>query len=143
MQTGRNESCPCGSGKKFKNCCIGEAKRRAARGPVFLIAALGALAIAGILPTLMGEKQPQQSQQLTAPATSTAGKVWSAEHGHWHDAAAPAGTPSPIQASTVPVRPATTSVPVNAPKPQPGPAPEGKVWSAEHGHWHDVAAPKK
>ena len=23
MSTGRNESCPCGSGKKYKNCCLG------------------------------------------------------------------------------------------------------------------------
>ena len=22
MNTGRNDLCPCGSGKKFKNCCI-------------------------------------------------------------------------------------------------------------------------
>jgi hypothetical protein len=22
--------------------------------------------------------------------------------------------------------------------PQPGPAPPGKVWSTEHGHWHDA-----
>jgi len=22
-KTGRNESCPCGSGKKYKKCCIG------------------------------------------------------------------------------------------------------------------------
>jgi len=23
-KVGRNESCPCGSGKKFKRCCIGK-----------------------------------------------------------------------------------------------------------------------
>ncbi|WP_410176559.1 SEC-C metal-binding domain-containing protein [Sedimentibacter saalensis] len=22
MKTGRNESCPCGSGKKYKYCCL-------------------------------------------------------------------------------------------------------------------------
>ena len=22
IKTGRNESCPCGSGKKYKNCCL-------------------------------------------------------------------------------------------------------------------------
>jgi hypothetical protein len=31
--TGRNDPCPCGSGKKYKQCCLGkdEAKERAAR----------------------------------------------------------------------------------------------------------------
>jgi uncharacterized protein YecA (UPF0149 family) len=24
MKIGRNESCPCGSGKKFKKCCLGK-----------------------------------------------------------------------------------------------------------------------
>ena len=27
MKTGRNDPCPCGSGKKFKKCCIGEASQ--------------------------------------------------------------------------------------------------------------------
>ncbi len=26
---GRNDPCPCGSGKKFKKCCLGESDRRA------------------------------------------------------------------------------------------------------------------
>jgi hypothetical protein len=30
MTTGRNDPCPCGSGKKFKKCCL--AKGRAAGG---------------------------------------------------------------------------------------------------------------
>ncbi|HNY18141.1 MAG TPA: SEC-C metal-binding domain-containing protein, partial [Treponemataceae bacterium] len=24
MKTGRNDPCPCGSGKKYKNCCLGK-----------------------------------------------------------------------------------------------------------------------
>ncbi|MEE8111496.1 MAG: hypothetical protein V3T54_02065, partial [Acidobacteriota bacterium] len=49
-----------------------------------------------------------------------AGKVWSEEHGHWHDA--------PVGALNT-----------RTPGPQPaGPAPEGKVWSEVHGHWHDA-----
>jgi len=51
-----------------------------------------------------------------------AGKVWSAEHGHWHDAAATNANGEQIF----------------TPKPQPpGLPPPGKVWSYEHGHWHD------
>jgi hypothetical protein len=29
MKTGRNDSCPCGSGKKFKKCCLGKPHRSA------------------------------------------------------------------------------------------------------------------
>ena len=58
------------------------------------------------------------------PSISSAppGKVWSEEHGHWHDI-----NPAP----TVPQQN------LNIPRPK-GPAPEGKVWSEEHGHWHDI-----
>src|SRR5437870_4789950 len=26
MKTGRNDPCPCGSGKKYKNCCLGKGR---------------------------------------------------------------------------------------------------------------------
>ena len=32
-KVGRNDPCPCGSGKKFKNCCIGKAKPASPRSP--------------------------------------------------------------------------------------------------------------
>jgi hypothetical protein len=69
------------------------------------------------------------------PGPAPPGKVWSTEHGHWHDAA-PAQ--SPIRIDQTPRAPVTQTV-ANVPQP-PGPVPPGKVWSKEHGHWHD--APK-
>ncbi len=48
------------------------------------------------------------------------GKIWSAEHGHWHDA------PFTTGATQVPL----TQSPASG---TPGP---GMVWSEEHGHWH-------
>ena len=33
MKTGRNEPCPCGSGKKFKKCCLNATKLGARRAP--------------------------------------------------------------------------------------------------------------
>ncbi len=33
MKTGRNDPCPCGSGKKFKKCCLGKTPRSAALSP--------------------------------------------------------------------------------------------------------------
>jgi hypothetical protein len=65
------------------------------------------------------------------PGPAPKGKVWSPEHGHWHDAPGAQATTNPAgQPAGQTARPLT---------PQPdGPAPEGKVWSAEHGHWHDA-----
>lgn len=85
------------------------------------------------------------------------GAVWSAEHGHWHDPnATPAESPVKIEAVSggggVNVDGGKISIDMNeiareraqmtgGTPPPPGPAPEGKVWSTEHGHWHEVSAP--
>jgi hypothetical protein len=67
--------------------------------------------------------------------------VWSAEHGHWHDITNPASSikveQSPALKSKVPLTTVVTPVGENIPQP-PGPVPPGKVWSPEHGHWHDA-----
>lgn len=123
MNPGRNEPCPCGSGKKYKNCCNVKA------GPVSrhksLVLAAGVLVIGGgiwlgqaFLSSDSGSSRSTQPEGAAPP-----GKVWSAEHGHYHDAATGRSLPEPGQAGT--------SQPEGA-------APAGKVWSAEHGHYHDA-----
>jgi len=73
-QVGRNEPCPCGSGRKFKQCC--ESKRQSMSLPmrVALIAAAG-LVIAGIV---LGVSS------FSTESGAGAGRVWSMEHGHYH-----------------------------------------------------------
>ncbi|HYK05377.1 MAG TPA: SEC-C metal-binding domain-containing protein [Thermoanaerobaculia bacterium] len=139
METGRNDACPCGSGKKFKNCCIGEAKRRSSRGLMFLIAAIALIAAAGVVPQMLEGDQPKRTPVPAASRSAGgAGKVWSPEHNHWHDAATPAATPASVPARPITPPPAQQTF---TPKPQPpGPVPARKVWSTEHGHWHDVNA---
>jgi hypothetical protein len=73
-KTGRNDLCPCGSGRKYKKCC--EAKQRDSRGRTMLMVVGGALAaalIAGIA-------------SFTGERASGPTRVWSPEHGHDHDA---------------------------------------------------------
>ena len=108
MAVGRNERCPCGSGHKYKNCCA--RVERTIFSPAALVLAL--LVVIGLSVTI--------TAMINGPdPESGPPRVWSSEHGHWHDA--PSGT-----------RP-------DAPVPQPpGPVPPGKVWSPEHGHWHDA-----
>ena len=70
-RTGRNDPCPCGSGKKFKQCCTSK-KDRSSR-------ALVAVLIAGVVLAIVVIAS-------NARRTSNSGLVWSPEHGHYHDA---------------------------------------------------------
>jgi hypothetical protein len=71
---GRNDACPCGSGKKYKKCC--ELKPRARSNQVMLIV-VGLLMAAGVaagIAEFVGERNHVGTSQ----------GVWSAEHGHYH-----------------------------------------------------------
>jgi hypothetical protein len=72
-KTGRNDPCPCGSGKKFKRCHGVEGAGSGA-SRLMLLAVAGAMLAALIvgIASFTGDR-------------STTGRVWSAEHGHWHD----------------------------------------------------------
>lgn len=107
------------------------------RGLLILIASIATVATIGVGGALLSdddEPAPRANLQSAMPRTpqpqppgpAPAGKVWSAEHGHWHDAN-PASGPTPENPVQVVRR--------NVPQP-PGPVPAGKVWSPEHGHWH-------
>jgi len=74
MKTGRNDACPCGSGRKHKNCCLKSGGGREWLGTIVWILLL-ALMGGGILAALWDRPGTE------APP----GKVWSEEHGHYHD----------------------------------------------------------
>ncbi len=74
-KTGRNDLCPCGSGRKYKKCCEASERSGGTRNRVMLFTVGGAVLVAilaGIV-SFTGER----STGLT--------RVWSAEHGHYHD----------------------------------------------------------
>ncbi len=75
-KTGRNDLCPCGSGRKYKKCCEASERSGGTQSKMMLIVVGGALIaalVAGIA-SFSGER----------PAGAT--RVWSTEHGHYHDA---------------------------------------------------------
>ena len=146
---GRNDNCHCGSGNKFKNChgkTIGissqtwvivaviflfllwflffETKPSAEAtnySPSPLIPKKSNLTLPATLPSQTGTSGPKSQP----PGDPPPGKVWSVEHGHWHNA--------PLAPTSLPANPETPK-PIAQP---PGDPPPGKVWSSEHGHWHD------
>jgi hypothetical protein len=76
---GRNTPCPCGSGKKYKQCCEGKAAERSnvvTKWIAVVVVGLIALGTIGFLASLSNADQ--------SGATGTR-RVWSVEHNHWHD----------------------------------------------------------
>jgi len=74
-KTGRNEPCPCGSGKKYKNCH--ESKTSSSRTSQVLMVVVGAAVLAAITAGVLS---------FTGESPRGGVRVWSAEHGHFHDA---------------------------------------------------------
>ena len=73
-RAGRNDLCPCGSGRKFKKCC--EAKQASSRGNKLLLALVAAAVLGGAAMAALSF--------TAAPSGPLPGQVWSAEHGHYH-----------------------------------------------------------
>ena len=71
-KVGRNEPCPCGSGRKYKQCC---AQKQAAMSRVTLYTVVGVVvAMAAVL-----------VYSFTSDRTSSGGRqVWDPVHGHYH-----------------------------------------------------------
>jgi len=77
MKTGRNEPCPCGSGKKYKNCCLVKPDNAMSVTQKLLIALFALIMLIG----LVGVFSAFRSHEAAGPGP---GKVWSEEHQHWH-----------------------------------------------------------
>lgn len=76
----RNARCHCGSGKKFKNCHGATVSAPGRKFPVGYVVA-GLIVLAALFVVYVNQFGGNQQ-----PGQAPPGKVWSAEHGHWHDA---------------------------------------------------------
>jgi len=74
-KTGRNDLCPCGSGRKYKKCCEANARSQA-NGRLMMIL-VGVAVLAAVLVGITSFTGNRE----TGPT-----RVWSTEHGHYHDA---------------------------------------------------------
>ena len=80
-KVGRNDRCPCGSGKKYKNCCEGKVGRLSAAGWVTIAALVLA---AGVLVYFVINAAQSDGSGSAGRRACPAGQVWSAQHGHCH-----------------------------------------------------------
>jgi hypothetical protein len=105
-KAGRNELCPCGSGRKFKRCCgaVDSAGEDTASRFFNVAAVLAALmAVGGLFVFTRAYFVEESAKKVWSPehghyhtvgggdhSEGGPGKVWNEEHGHYHDAARPA-----------------------------------------------------
>ncbi len=131
----RNAPCHCGSGKKYKQCHLAqdEAERVANLNRQAEIAHLQAHND-DYVPPDPSEADPRERRKKGK--TTLMGSFWVL----LFLAAAMVlflMVLNPGSQGTPDLPAAERSAPAGTPQP-PGPAPEGKVWSPEHGHWHDA-----
>jgi len=75
IDAGRNELCPCGSGKKYKKCCA--LKQRSNRGSTLMLLIVGILMAVGVIAGVSAIMSDRRD-------VGRPGGVWSPEHGHYH-----------------------------------------------------------
>ena len=129
----RNDPCHCGSGAKYKNCHA----KRGIKKPLpwmfwgVLLALIGAFSLISNKEDGLNNQytskpyKPQKIGKNKPEGEAPFGKVWSAEHGHWHDAK------NPHDALTADMEKSRDQ------SQRQGETSPGKVWSPEHGNWHD------
>ncbi len=115
--TGRNEPCPCGSGTKYKHCCERkDSQPFMSRMGLVLGIAIAIVLVGGVAALFNDPSNDAETERRLKDVLQGRSK-------------APVSAPAVPAAAPTPLKP--------APQP-PGPAPVGKVWSTEHGHWHDA-----
>ena len=82
---GRNDRCPCGSGRKYKNCCQGKAGRLGPMGWAGLLAIVAVVAFVAVSILSAGRGGSDTGSDTGPGTTCPPGQVWSPGHGHCHD----------------------------------------------------------
>lgn len=74
MNIGRNDPCPCGSGNKYKRCCLNRSGGMSLMGK--LIISLGGIIVLVCIVLLISSIRNFEG--------GSSNRVWSEEHQHWH-----------------------------------------------------------
>jgi hypothetical protein len=131
----RNAPCPCGSGRKYKQCCLGKSRdeKGRRRGIKFGVIA-GAVLVAVIAMFAWTQYRPKPATGPVSPTTPAPweydvrnNRHWHPGHGHWHDGPPPVTAPSSTGGAT--------------PQPYEYDAVNDRHWDPDHGHWHSGPPP--
>ena len=79
-KVGRNDRCPCGSGKKYKNCCAGKAARK--MSPASWAAIVALAAAAGVLVVLFVNATRDGGTAVPSSGICPPGQTWNPLHRH-------------------------------------------------------------
>ncbi len=79
MKTGRNQPCPCGSGLKYKQCCLNKSGGMSLQMKL-LVGLVSVIILSGLGMVLMQVIGTARNPEGAAPSN----RVWSEEHQHWH-----------------------------------------------------------
>ena len=79
-KVGRNEPCPCGSGKKYKACCgTRKGGTRELSNLEWVVVAVFVVVVAVVLTSIVRSAGEDSTARRCPP-----GQSWSAAHGHCH-----------------------------------------------------------
>ena len=84
QKIGRNDPCYCGSGKKYKHCHEQQAKANTSRKKAVMLGLI--IGILVVIASIIMFTSTEPAGTSAPPGPAPPGKVWSEEHGHWHDA---------------------------------------------------------
>ena len=130
----RNDPCHCESGKKYKNCHGTKNSKNS-----YLWILWGVIIVLIIIFSFIPDSNPSPETNFVSKpyvpqsfntskkpdGEAPPGKIWSNEHGHWHDVNDVSNIRKSNQLNDeMKIEPSKTP-------------PPGKIWSPDHGHWHD------
>jgi hypothetical protein len=132
-EPGRNASCPCGSGRKYKNCCMGKTAKAAPNGRSWrwyrwpgIILLLTVIVGAGLWAMAPNTESGNSAQTPTPWQYDEANnRHWHPIHQHWHNGPPPQGVDS-----------ASATQPTSTPAPWEYDAENNRHWHPGHQHWH-------
>lgn len=149
-KTGRNAPCPCGSGMKYKHCCLKKAAietvQKSARTTWLILGAAALGLVLLVTAVVLLRDEPSSEGAGSTPAVTPSpwyhdvanNRHWHPDHGHWHDGPPPttaAGRPAP-DASAGPAASGSET-----PAAWEYDTVNNRHWDPDHGHWHDGPPP--
>lgn len=80
---GRNDRCPCGSGKKYKNCCAEKESRKMSPASWAAVVAMVA-AVSVLVVLLFNMARGNGGTVVPGAGICPPGQIWDPSHGHCH-----------------------------------------------------------